>query len=107
MTATMRDPKFSRAIELFRAAFLMRQRLYMGNELAGKLYGMAGNVVSGGHCDGWPQHAKQASRRRNRAANRLMDAAFKARPPRVQIATMRTLRLSVEMHEIRRQHGNA
>jgi hypothetical protein len=99
------NPKFARAVELFRLAFLMRQRLYMENELARKRYGMAGNVVSGGHCDGWPQEAKQASRRRNRAANRLTDAAMRARPPRVQIATMRTLMHEVTTREIRRQHG--
>lgn len=102
----MNGDKFARARACFTLAFLMRQRLYHFLESARNRYGMAGNVVSGGHCDGWPHDVKQRSRRLNRACNRLDDAGMKARPPRVQMATMRTLRNTCATDEIRRQHGS-
>ena len=96
------DPKFTRAVALFRMEFRAMQRLHAFLRSAYAEHGCSGNVVSGGHCDGWPQSAKQRSRRLNRMINRLQHAAFKARPPRFQHRTMRNLRLDVQIDESRK-----
>jgi hypothetical protein len=99
------NPKFARAVACFRLAFLARQRLQMECERGRKLYGVAGNVISGGFYPHWPDNVKHKVRRLNRVCNRLDDAGFKARPARVQMATMRTLRQDATMDAIRQQHG--
>lgn len=93
------DPKFSRAIACFKLETLARQRLYSYLESCRDRYGVAGNpyiYLSGGAYPHWPQQAKQRVRRLNRLANRLNAAGWRARPSRVQMHTMRALRLQVE-----------
>jgi hypothetical protein len=68
------------------------------------MYGIAGNVLSGGAYPHWPDAVKRKIRQLNRVSNRLDDAAFQARPARVQMATMRNLRLYVITETIRAQH---
>ena len=100
------NPKFARAVACFKLAALARQRLYHYCEASRNLYGVAGNVVSGGLYPHWPDGVKKRVRRLNRVCNRLDDAGMRARPLRVQMATMRTLRGQVVINVIRRQHGN-
>lgn len=103
----MHNPKFARAVACFRMEVLMSQRLFHELERMRNMYGVAGNALSGGLFPHWPQHEKQRIRRLNRAVNRLSDAGFQARPKRVQMETMRMLRLMMTTQVIREQHGSA
>lgn len=101
----MTDPRFARARACFRLAYFARQRLYHYLEAARERYGVAGNILSGGAYPHWPEDVRRRVRRLNRVVNRVNDAAFAARPPRVQLATMRTLSHAVTTAEIRREHA--
>lgn len=100
------NDKFDTARKWFTLAFLMRQRLGDVLERGRNQYGVAGSLISSGFYPHWPEEVKQKIRRLNRAANRLDAAGFKARPKRVQLNTMRNLRLDSHTNEIRSQHGS-
>jgi hypothetical protein len=102
----LHDPKFARAIVYFKLAFLARQRLQEECARSRNLYGVAGSVISGGFYPHWHEDIKRRIRRLNRMCNRLDDAGMRARPARVQLATMRTLRGQVGINMIRYQHGS-
>ena len=102
MMQNIDNPKFARAVACFRLAFLARQRLYYACERGRKLYGVAGNLISGGFYSHWPNDVKKRVRRLNHASNRLDDAAFGARPKRVQMHTMLALRQEVIIRELRK-----
>lgn len=99
------NPKFARAVACFRLAYRARQRLYHFLEDANGRYGVAGNILSGGAYPHWPDAVRHRVRVLNRVLNRVNAAAFAARPPRVQMATMRTLAHDVTTAEIRREHA--
>lgn len=82
-----------RAACFFRLETMMRQRHYAFLSAMREEYGVAGNVLSGGHYPHWPDNVKRKSRRMNRAFNRLCDAGFNCRPRYMRLDTMRKLRL--------------
>ena len=105
MNAKFNAPQFARAALAFKLAYLARQRLYHTCEAYRNAYGVAGNALSGGLFAHWPEAAKRRVRRLNRVCNRLSDAGMNARPPRVQMATMRLLAHEVATDTLRHQHG--
>lgn len=96
LPAKFRAKKFSDAIVWFTHAVNTKAQY---NDLVNKSlakYGDHGPLISGVIRDHFPEETKNVLRRVNHDYNEFDDKGFAARPPRVQISTMRQLREAVK-----------